>query len=281
MAPDLVKKAFNSAAKCLLAWDNFWACLPAKLQDNQHIRVRREAGLADEFKQLVENICHVLSVSEGPFAGLRYPEAKAYGSALYPKLLGTYENELHPFFRGLPLREYEAVIDVGCAEGFYLIGLGRLIPDIPLIGIDTDPEALRLVKKMAGVNQVKAERLKLHQEFSPVKLVTNLPRRSLLICDCEGFEATVFSKDNLWLWRDSDLLIECHDFILPKITEDLAARLEASHLVTIVESVDADQKISIPRNENFRRARPEHRRRLLHEGRPTRMRWILAKARSG
>lgn len=213
--------------------------------------------------------------------GLRYPIAKACGSALTPKLLGTYESELHPFIKQLPIKEYKMIVDIGCAEGFYLIGLGRLIPDIPLIGIDIDPEALQLVEKMAAVNQVKAERLNLHQEFSPLKLGTKLPKRSLLICDCEGFEATVFSKDNLWLWRDSDLLIECHDFILPKITEELAARIETSHLVTTVESVDTDQKISIPQSDVFRRARPEHQLRLVSEGRPTRMRWILARTRSG
>jgi len=206
--------------------------------------------------------------------------AKACSSALTPKILGTYESELHPFFKQLPLKKYEMVIDVGCAEGFYLIGLGCLIPDIPLIGIDTDPEALRLVEKMAAVNQVKPERLQLRRQFSPENLGTMLPKRSLLICDCEGFETTVFSKDNLWLWRDSDLLIECHDFIIPNITEELAGRLKTSHMVTIVKSVDVDQKTSIPRSEIFRGARPEHQRRLVHEGRPARMRWILAKTRS-
>lgn len=279
MATNLTKGIFNSAVRLLLTRDLLWACLPAHLQDNKHIRVRRESGLEAEFKKLVQTIADELTVQEGLFAGLRYPQAKAQGSALIPKLLGSYENELHPFFRELPLQQYQVVVDVGCAEGFYLIGLGRLIPDIPLIGIDTDPEALRLVEKMAAVNQVKPERLQLQQQFCRENLGTTLPKRSLLICDCEGFEATVFSKDNLWLWRDSDLLIECHDFIIPNITEKLAGRLKTSHSVTIVKSVDADEKISIPSSEIFRRARPEHRRRLVHECRPNQMYWIVAKQR--
>jgi hypothetical protein len=37
-----------------------------------------------------------MTVRSGPFQGMRYPGAEAAGSALIPKLLGSYQRELHP-----------------------------------------------------------------------------------------------------------------------------------------------------------------------------------------
>jgi len=53
----------------------------------------------------------------GPFAGMAYVTEATEG-ALVPRLLGTYESELHPYLKAFAQEGVEAVIDVGCAEGY-------------------------------------------------------------------------------------------------------------------------------------------------------------------
>ncbi|NEQ73541.1 MAG: hypothetical protein F6K23_10945 [Okeania sp. SIO2C9] len=52
-------------------------------------------------KQVVNHKDKVLSISpdlivkHGPFKGMKYPDQKSVGSALIPKIVGSYESELH------------------------------------------------------------------------------------------------------------------------------------------------------------------------------------------
>src|SRR5687767_8100107 len=56
----------------------------------------------------------------GPFKGMEYVDAQTEG-ALIPRLLGTYECELHPHLERLAGEGLDCVIDVGCAEGYYAV----------------------------------------------------------------------------------------------------------------------------------------------------------------
>lgn len=277
IADKTVKSAFGSALVGLLGSDCFWRLLPRNLQNNPHVRVRRRDALKRQFEMFCQTLFADSEVKAGPFSGLKYPEAKACGSALYPKLLGTYESELHGFFRKAPLQDYELILDVGCAEGYYLVGVGRMIPAIPLMGIDIDREALTLVRKLAAANSVDASRLRLSERFCEDALRSTLPARSLVICDCEGAEADIFSEASMDLWRLSDLVVECHDFVVPDITEVLAKRLKPSHQVEIIQSADLGSKVRLLSHGDFLAARLEHKELLVNEGRPGAMRWIVAR----
>jgi len=270
------KGLLNHILSTVLSWDSVWFRLPGAIRANDHVRVRRQTGLAREYDRVVQDIFHNLTVLQGPFAGLIYPAAKSRGSALYPKLLGTYENELHPFFQEISKEDYRMVVDIGCAEGFYLVGLGRKYRHIPLVGFDPDPEALQLTRELAVANRVEPDRLELFGGFSADLLAGKLPTRSLVVCDCEGFEETVFEAKNMRLWKDSDLVIECHEFLIPGITRDLVARLSATHVVKTVKEVEAKEKISWPLAASFRRARPQHQLQMVNEGRPEKMCWLAA-----
>lgn len=61
----------------------------------------------------------------GPFAGMKYIN-KAHGSSLTPKIIGTYERELHPFIYEIADKQYDCIVDVGSAEGYYAVGLAYL-----------------------------------------------------------------------------------------------------------------------------------------------------------
>ena len=67
-------------------------------------------------------------VNAGPFKGMRYV-TEAYGSTHLPKLIGCYEDELHQVSEELIIREYLTIINVGCDESYYAVGLSLRVPN--------------------------------------------------------------------------------------------------------------------------------------------------------
>lgn len=65
-------------------------------------------------------------IYSGPFRGMKYLRAST-GSVILPKLIGTYENELHFVFNEIRGNNYDQFIDVGAAEGYYVVGLGKFL----------------------------------------------------------------------------------------------------------------------------------------------------------
>src|SRR4051812_14244715 len=65
-------------------------------------------------------------VLSGPFAGMAYVR-QAAGSCLAPKLIGCYEAELHGVVARILRTGYTQIVDIGCAEGYYAVGLARSI----------------------------------------------------------------------------------------------------------------------------------------------------------
>src|SRR6516162_7464404 len=49
----------------------------------------------------LKSISPDLTVRHGPFRGMKYTAEKSVGSVLVPKLLGSYERELHPLLERL------------------------------------------------------------------------------------------------------------------------------------------------------------------------------------
>ena len=97
-------------------------------------------------EKLCRKISPELKVQFGPFKDLKYAKALAAGSAILPKLTGTYEDELHPFIDMMITQQPDLVIDIGCAEGYYANGMAMRLPDTEVWAIDTDTYALELCK---------------------------------------------------------------------------------------------------------------------------------------
>jgi protein-L-isoaspartate O-methyltransferase len=54
------------------------------------------------------------------------------------KLLGAYEHSLHDVLLKPVSRQPDPIINVGCAEGYYAVGLARLLPDATVYAFDID-----------------------------------------------------------------------------------------------------------------------------------------------
>lgn len=170
------------------------------------VQLLKRAGLLEAASRYVErNSC---TVRYGPFAGMVYPRKAALNRHSIPKLLGTFEQELHEVISKIAVRKYDLVADVGSAEGYYAVGMARLLRT-PVLAFDPEPVERALCAEAAQLNGV-ADLVDLKDLFRPNDIGEFRNKRVLCICDCEGFEAQIFTPQTVPDTARWDLLIELH-----------------------------------------------------------------------
>ena len=202
------------------------------------------------------NILKEPIVRNGIFKGMKYPDFKAAGSTIYPKFMGSYENELNPIFNKICKKKYDVIIDVGSAEGYYAIGMARLFTNTLVYAFDTDEYARNLCKQIAQMNYVD-DRVIIKDKLDANELnefdFNN--RNVLIICDCEGYEKQLFNSENCKNLKNCDLLIETHDLFDLSISSYLINLFKNTHQnPIIISSIDDNKKVQIyqfPETENL------------------------------
>jgi len=212
------------------------------------------------------------TVSTGPFRGMKYPELKSYGSTLFPKLCGNYEQCLHPILHFLKDKYYEQIVNIGCAEGYYTVGLALLFKNIKVYGFDPDKKAIEFAKKMSVINQVQDRVILKSLKFTSSDIEYFNPLiQSLWIVDCEGDELNMFSLENIEYLANTDLIIELHDYINPQISNYIRTVFKNTHDITLLS-----QRFELPDTISFL---PNIKRKtllkLIDEKRPVKMEWMF------
>ena len=213
-----------------------------------------------------------LVVLGGPFAGTKYLPL-TWNTVLIPKLTGTYEQELHPAVEQFLKRDYRAIINIGCSEGYYLIGAGLRIPKAFLHGFDLHQPGLELCKKLAELNGV-TPRLTLHEGCTVDALVPLVGAGTLVICDCEGGEIEFLDPVRVPGLRQADLLVELHDRVAPGVTTTIQKRFSPTHRIKLFASsrFDPDRCPALA-------GLNEHERRFaIEEFRDGPMNWVSMEA---
>ena len=129
-----------------LAWKLLFSLAPEYAGKLQRERLRAHddrfaasIGLPQIASAYIER--NGMAVRHGVFAGMSYPDGKSTGSVLVPKLLGSYEVELEPVWKSLFTSDYDTIVDVGCAEGYYAVGFARRRPASHIFAYDTNDHA--------------------------------------------------------------------------------------------------------------------------------------------
>lgn len=173
------------------------------------------------------------NVTGGPFKGLKYINAAA-GSGYLIKLIGVYEEILHKTITSVITRGYTTFIDIGCAEGYYLVGIGKGSKETKLIGYDIDRKALELTKNLYTINDLSNELL-LIDNCTPEDLNSRIDNKTLLMCDAEGFENDIIDPARVpSLINVQTFIIELHDFVVPGIKEIITKRFEKTHNIETI-----------------------------------------------
>lgn len=148
-------------------------------------------------------------VAAGPFHGMRYATF-GLGSVISAKLLGTYERELHGWVDEIMATPYPAIHVIGCAEGYYAVGLARSMPGTAVLAYDLDPRVPSMLADIAARNGVK-DRVRFSGAFSAASLNIPITGTHLLVCDVEGEELSLLNPVANPGLLECDLMVEVHD----------------------------------------------------------------------
>jgi predicted O-methyltransferase YrrM len=241
---------------------------------HQHRNVRLQSELTPWKRRFVEKFDFV--VQGGPFAGMKFHRSSA-ADAYLPLLTGSYEAETHGFIETALERGPERVVDVGCDAGYVAVGLAQRAPAATVYAFDIRAEARDNCRALAATNQVDL-RVVVDEECTPEKLDTICGQRSLVFCDCEGYELELLDPAKVPHLKHTDIIVELHDFMRTDvaITPTVLARFADTHEISVTgikrRSAEDFPSLSILPKEVCARA--------LHEDRVEYQQWAYLKAKS-
>ncbi len=208
--------------------------LPGPVAEQLLVGVRRASNpavrrmLRERARYLAElgNPDRVLS---GPFKGARYRSSPVVTDVL-PKVLGTYEMELHPAVEQIVRLGPDAIVNVGSAEGYYSVGLGLLVPGARLICFEIRRPIRNLLARALQSNGL-LDRSELHGAGSPETLQAALAgfKRPLVLSDCEGYEDILLDPQRVPALRKAAILVETHEMFAPGSAQRIRERFAPTH----------------------------------------------------
>lgn len=211
-------------------------------------------------------------VQTGPFKGMIIVPEVSWGDGdTASKLLGEYENELHSFLEKAIASKPDLVINVGCAEGYYTVGMGIRLPGVKLHGVDINQNAVKVSTMNALANAVT--NLETHQgeiDHEWLDDKCKMPAKPFLVIDCEGYELTLLDPEKVPSLVKATMVVESHDCAIAGITEELIKRFSATHEIQAIE-----QSFKDPYQFEFLKELSDcDKWALVHEGRPSTMTWL-------
>ncbi|MGZ5051294.1 MAG: hypothetical protein ACXWF8_10260 [Methylobacter sp.] len=172
-------------------------------------------------------------VSDGPLKGLDFLAESAEGCHI-AKLLGCYEQPLLPYIEAAIQANYPLILNIGCAEGYYAVGMARRMPETRVLAFDLNPNAQQVCKKLADKNGV-ADRITIGALFKVEDFAAYAGERVLVLCDIEGAERDLLNPEIAPALAGMDLIVESHECMHPGITKLLLDRFTATHDIILVE----------------------------------------------
>ena len=150
-------------------------------------------------------------VQKGPFKGLKYIDEAHVGFVCH-KVSGTYEKEIQHIIYDELNKKYDAIIDIGSAEGYYAVGMAKFSKALKIISFEGSERGRKLQFKLARLNQVDSK-IEIFEYCEKEQLLEQMIkyRDVFIICDVDGFELALL--DNLFVpqLNTSTMLIECHN----------------------------------------------------------------------
>jgi hypothetical protein len=172
-------------------------------------------------------------VWQGPLRGLDFLSQSAEGCHV-AKLLGCYEQPLQPHIEAAIEAAYPVVLNIGCAEGYYAVGMARRMPATAVMAWDLDPKAREVCTALAAKNGV-TDRVRVGDIFRREDFAAWAGQRVLVLCDIEGAEKDLLEPQAAPALAGMDLIVESHEVLLPGITKTLIERFSPTHAITLVE----------------------------------------------
>jgi hypothetical protein len=195
---------------------------------------------------------------------------RSSGSALLPKLLGSYEEPIQGWVKEvINSNKYENILDIGAAEGYYACGFAMRMPHIKITAYDTDEVARKNAAELMELNGLL--NIEIKSECSQEELNFKSKKNTLIFCDIEGFEDALLDPIKVPNLENVDIIVESHDCFVKGLTEELIKRFYKTHKLKII----VDYPFRIERYETPAPMSDEMKKYITDEERSLYMKFIF------
>ena len=219
----------------------------------------------------------------GPFRGMRIELSPLSSRHLLGYILGTQELELHEAIDEIVAHDYQTILNIGAADGYYAVGLAMRLPQARVAAFEALPEFHPLIARTAAANGI-VDRITIAGTCDAALLRSRLQAAeapALIVMDIEGGEVDLLDPVTVPQLSHADILVETHDAFVPTATETLISRFRETHeLVCYVARprvVDDFPEHFLP---GLRRWLPDLAVELMNERRTGLQRWLLLTAKT-
>lgn len=222
-------------------------------------------------RELIPLMYHYTSgqVQSGPFKGMTILPYYMWGEGDTPaKLLGVYEDELHPYIQQIIDCQPDVIVNVGCAEGYYAVGLA-VRTKAKIYAADVENTAQMICTSNAQANSVDVE---VCGQATPDTLTQLIAEHQtpVVISDCEGYEDILLDPKACPKLAKCRVLVETHDVTLPGVTNRIAQRFDSTHDIALIRQSGKDAHKFDILNE----LSDTDKLCLINEGRPITSYWL-------
>lgn len=182
------------------------------------------------------------TIAAGPYKGMKYfgpPGVPIVDRLPTTKLLGSFEEELHPWIETLVSREFQQLIHIGSGEGYHVVGMARRLPFAKTVVFDTLIAARKACRTLADQNKVR-DRIQLRGFCEADALLDIELAGSLIFSDCGGAELIMLDPVLYPSLSMATMLVETHDAFDVRVTPRLISRFSATHHIEFVNAAGRD-----------------------------------------
>ena len=200
-----------------------------------------------------------------------------YYSGCSNKLTGQYEKQIQEeIFKIKKKYNLDIFINFGAGEGFHTIGPIRNKWFTRALAFENDMKEKKVLSENIRINKC-ANKIKILDDANFKDVNKNFNKkelaRALFLVDIEGGEFYLFNKDNIKNFKNSFLIIECHDFYIKdkKIIKNFYKILKKNFITNTIYSSSRNPFL-IKELNNFSE---QEKWSSVEEGRPKPMHWIV------
>lgn len=185
-----------------------------------------------------------LMVHQGPLSGLEFIEQSSEGCHI-AKLLGCYEQPLLPYIEEVINKSYNSIINIGCAEGYYAVGMALKMPETHFYAFDIDDASQVACAELAKKNRVQ-DQVDVFSNFKASDFERYRGGCSLILCDIEGAEVELLDPNTSNFIKDFDYIIELHEVEKPGLIDVFSERFSKTHNIQIVTDTGQRNLVGMP-----------------------------------
>jgi hypothetical protein len=153
--------------------------------------------------------------------------------------VGSYERRLHEPLAAAIDAGRGPFVDIGCAEGYYAVGLALRRGDLEVHAYDHARSARSFCANLAALNGCD-DRVHVHRHCDARRLRTLPLREALVLADVEGAEFALFSGELVALLAAALVIIELHRPLGDPAVAALLQRFARSHHAETVPVTQPD-----------------------------------------